>query len=163
MSKIQYLQIASPYYNSDQFEVDLNPQQKGIVKFRIQPEGQGAYSYSYSYSNKFKLSKEDLIERILENQSNKIARKVNEKDSQLYFYSLFDNEECSLYYQNNTFNTFCEELNLKLINLESLDGIDTSKTINIKIPPQEAKLLKFKETNDKEVSSFKLSYAAYFE
>ncbi|EAR85345.1 calpain family cysteine protease (macronuclear) [Tetrahymena thermophila SB210] len=162
MSKLEHLEICPPYKDSYSFEVELKPQTQKVVKYKILPEGEGNYQYHFKFTNRFILSKEDLIERIIESQSNKKARKIKGVETQVYFYSMFHGDGLAFYYQNDTQHTYYEQLKLALTNLKSEDNLDFTQIVNIKIPPKSGKLLKFKEINEEYKASYKISYAAYF-
>ncbi|KAL4492424.1 hypothetical protein ABPG72_005559 [Tetrahymena utriculariae] len=162
MTKLEHLKICPPYSDSYSFEVELRPQTQKVVKYKILPEGEGNYQYHFKFTNRFILSKESLIERIIESQSNKKTRKIKGVETQVYFYSMFHSDGLAFYYQNETQHTYCEQLKLTLTNLKSEDNLDFSQVVNIKIPPKSDKLLKFQEINEEQKSSYKISYAAYF-
>lgn len=78
------------------------------------------------------------------------------------FYNYFYNEGCAFYYKNDSDKIYCEEIELTLLNLESEDGLDTTKAFEIQVEPHEGKLLKFKEIDENARSSYKMSYSNYY-
>lgn len=98
MTSLNNLSICSPYLNPLKFDIIIKPKEKKVVKYKILPEGSGGYSYSFKFTNRFQLSQKNLIERILDTQSNKKARKVDGIEKQIFFYHFYYSDGCAFYY-----------------------------------------------------------------
>lgn len=55
MKSHQFLKICRPEMNGDQFKVDVGPGNVKIVKYKMDPEGNGGYSLSFGFSSSISL------------------------------------------------------------------------------------------------------------